>query len=162
MKQFADLDHSDSKIIVIQTSNPIFNIACMALVGGISLPFAMLSQRQTKRQMADMSAAMLPAKLDTKKQLLLHDILDDYFTEQELRDLCFKLAIDYEDLPYSGQTYKARELVSLCARMGQMAKLTTAIQEKRPHLFSEKPSLVAHLPGLVKSRYAKMNKTVSA
>jgi len=45
------------------------------------------------------------------------------FDDQELRDLCFELGIDYENLPGEGKASKARELVSYCERHGRLDEL---------------------------------------
>ena len=46
----------------------------------------------------------------------LRDFIDRYFDDNELRDLCFDLDIDYESLPAIGKSAKARELVAHCQR----------------------------------------------
>ena len=142
MKKFAALENNEAQTIVIQTTNPLLNIACLALAGGIGLTFAYLNQRQSQRQPAAPDA-IIPASLNTETQKMLHDILDDNFNEQELRDVCFEMDVDYEDLPCFGQANKARELIGLCARMGQISVLKTIIAEKRPHLFPEPQTVVS-------------------
>jgi hypothetical protein len=47
----------------------------------------------------------------------------EHFNDDELRDLCFELGIDYESLTGSGKSAKARELVSFCERHGRFADL---------------------------------------
>ena len=49
----------------------------------------------------------------------LRDFIDRYFDDNELRDLCFDLDIDYESLPAVGKSAKARELVAYCLRHGR-------------------------------------------
>lgn len=151
MKRSTNLKSNEANTIIIQTSSPLFNLACMAIIGGISLTATYLSHRQNTQAQSDTESAVGPATLNTQTQQMLHDILDDYFNEQELRDVCFDMGIDYEDLPFSGQTYKARELVGLCSRLGQIAELKAIIMDKRPHLFPIEPEQpttnAASLPG---------------
>lgn len=64
----------------------------------------------------------------------LRQILDDGYNDSELRDLCFELSIDYEDLPGDGQGAKARELVLFAKRHGQIAQLVEYVMRDRPHL----------------------------
>lgn len=64
----------------------------------------------------------------------LRRILTRLFDEEELETLCFDLRVDYESLPAQGKAGKARELVRLCERMGQMAVLEGAIRRERPSL----------------------------
>lgn len=63
--------------------------------------------------------------------------LDQYFNEQDLRDICFELGIDYEDLPFSGQTNKARELVALSIRTNRFEQLCATVKKQRPYLFDQ-------------------------
>ena len=40
----------------------------------------------------------------------LRKIVTSYFNEEELRDLCFRLYVDYDSLPGEGRAGKARPL----------------------------------------------------
>ena len=62
----------------------------------------------------------------------LRDALDDAYSDAELRDLCFELEVDYEDLPGDGQAAKARELVLFCKRRGLLAALVACVMRDRP------------------------------
>ena len=53
----------------------------------------------------------------------LRDILVTYFNDGELRDLCFDLGIDYENLGGEGKAGKARELVAYCVRHNRLTDL---------------------------------------
>jgi hypothetical protein len=64
----------------------------------------------------------------------LRSALDDGYNDSELRDLCFELGIDYEDLPGDNQGAKARELVLFAKRRGQIAQLVERVMKERPHL----------------------------
>ncbi len=63
----------------------------------------------------------------------LRQILNDYFDESELRDLCFDLRVDYQSLPGEGKSSKARELIAHCERRGQLDVLERKCRELRPH-----------------------------
>jgi hypothetical protein len=69
--------------------------------------------------------------------LSLRDIIVTYFSDSELRDLCFDLGIDYESLPGEGKAAKARELVSYCQRHGRLAELEAACRRLRPSAFKD-------------------------
>ncbi len=76
-----------------------------------------------------------PANSTTRvdlKQLL--QILQENFSDDELRLLCFELAIDYEDLPGSGKKRKSLELISYAQRHAKLDSLVQAINVQRPHL----------------------------
>ncbi len=62
----------------------------------------------------------------------LRDILITHFDENELRDLCFELKVDYESLPGTGKSAKARELVAFMERRGRLPELTEACCRLRP------------------------------
>lgn len=64
----------------------------------------------------------------------LRQNIGDLFDENELRDLCFDLGVKYDDLPAQGTRGKARELVALCERKGQIPKLVKRCRELRPNV----------------------------
>lgn len=64
----------------------------------------------------------------------LRQALDDGYNDSELRDLCFELNIDYEDLPGDGQSAKARELVLYARRHGLLAQMVEKVMQERPQL----------------------------
>lgn len=64
----------------------------------------------------------------------LRKVLAVYFSEQEIRDLCFELSVDYEDLGGEGKSAKARELTLLLERHGRLLDLEQMCRELRPAL----------------------------
>lgn len=78
-----------------------------------------------------------PTILKNEDEQLTLQIIVDNFNEQELRDLCFELRIDYDNLPFPGKASKARELIGYCIRHGRYEELFTKVREERPHLFSQ-------------------------
>lgn len=64
----------------------------------------------------------------------LRDLLTTYFSESELRDLCFDLDIDYDNLPGYVKKDKARELIQYSQRRGRLPELTRQISQLRPHV----------------------------
>jgi tetratricopeptide (TPR) repeat protein len=64
----------------------------------------------------------------------LHRGLIEYFNEEELRDLCFRLDVDYDDLPGVGKAGKARELVTYHERRGILPKLAAMCRQLRPNV----------------------------
>ncbi len=70
--------------------------------------------------------------MDVSQQL--RDLLLEGFNREDLRDLCFELGIDYDDLPAEGRSAKARELVAYMNRHGRTAELVALCRAKRPHL----------------------------
>lgn len=69
-------------------------------------------------------------------QVALWKALGEGYNDSELRDLCFILEIDYEDLPGETKSAKARELVLSCKRLGRMARLVEQLMADRPHLLA--------------------------
>lgn len=64
----------------------------------------------------------------------LREALDAGYNDSELRDLCFELGVDYEDLAGGGQSDKARELVLYVKRHNLTAQLVAHVMRDRPHL----------------------------
>jgi uncharacterized membrane-anchored protein YhcB (DUF1043 family) len=64
----------------------------------------------------------------------LREKITTHFNESELRDLCFKLNVDYDDLRSEGKGDKARELVAYCERHGRISELLGICQQLRPRL----------------------------
>jgi len=72
-----------------------------------------------------------------KEQAQLRQILDNYFNEAELNNLCFDLNIDYESLSSGGKADKARELVAHCKRHGRIDELEQKCRQLRPLAFEQ-------------------------
>jgi hypothetical protein len=64
----------------------------------------------------------------------LRQMLAEYFSEGDLRTLCFDLGMDYDDLPGQGKANKARELVAYLDRRGRIPELVGMCQELRPNV----------------------------
>lgn len=65
----------------------------------------------------------------------LRQNISDYFNEGELRNLCFDIGTDYENLLGSTKSDRARELITWCMRQGLMEELLMKCGELRPHVF---------------------------
>jgi internalin A len=61
------------------------------------------------------------------------------FSDNELRDVCFELCVDYEDLPGEGKSGKARELISYLDRCGRLAELVIIGKRLRPDIAWNEP-----------------------
>ena len=62
----------------------------------------------------------------------LRRLLDDRFSEEDLRTVCADLDIDYDDLGGRGQGANARELVTLLRRRGRLGELVQWLADNRP------------------------------
>ena len=60
----------------------------------------------------------------------LRRTLDDKFSLDDIKDLCFDLDIDFEDLPGDGK--KAREVVAHCRRTERLEELEKRMRTLRP------------------------------
>jgi hypothetical protein len=65
------------------------------------------------------------------------DVLQNLFTIEDLRDICFDMRIDYESLHGETKKGKARELTIYCERHGRLDALYGHIRVARPELFSK-------------------------
>jgi hypothetical protein len=77
------------------------------------------------------SAQDTPAAAASVDRIKLRQILTDNFADDELRDLCFELGIDYENLGGTGKSGKARELVAFAERRGRFVELVNACRRLR-------------------------------
>lgn len=66
--------------------------------------------------------------------LQIHQLLVQHFDEQEIKQICFTLHIDYDNLPGEGKTNKARELVLYFERRGSLQTLKSEIIHHRPNV----------------------------
>lgn len=64
----------------------------------------------------------------------LADFISASFDEEGLKDLCFRLHVDYDDLPALGKSNKARELVKRMQHHKRTNDLVETVQQLRPHL----------------------------
>lgn len=75
---------------------------------------------------------MITVEYDQTKVIVLRKLIIAHFNEGELRDLCFDLGIDYENLPAQGKSDKARELVAYTMRYRRTSELVTLCRQLRP------------------------------
>ncbi|MCB9008271.1 MAG: hypothetical protein H6656_13025 [Ardenticatenaceae bacterium] len=61
----------------------------------------------------------------------LHKTIVTHFSLDGIRDLCFDLALDFDELSPGGKSAKARGLVEMCQRRKQLAALAEAVLEHR-------------------------------
>ena len=69
-----------------------------------------------------------PGKTEERLRYLRR-ILNERFDLEEIRDLCFDLTIDFDNLPGGGK--KAREVVDSCRRRGRLEELEAMIDRLR-------------------------------
>lgn len=70
-------------------------------------------------------------------QQALRELIGRLFNDSEIRDLCFDLGIEYENLGGSSKADKVRELITFAARDGRTADLLAAVKKRRPRAFGE-------------------------
>lgn len=73
---------------------------------------------------------------DHERQQHLFQVLADSFNNGELRDLCFELGIEYDDLMGETRRDKARELVAFARRRDRLIEFERAVLRARPKAFS--------------------------
>jgi len=69
----------------------------------------------------------------------LKTVMDKHFTQEEIRDLCFDLDVDYDNLAGETKAGKIRELILYMARDGRLEDLIKRVRRMRPN---------AELPGV--------------
>lgn len=64
----------------------------------------------------------------------LHQLLNYYFNDNELQDMCLELDVDYENLGGSGKSAKARELLKFMQRRQSLNQIVELGKQARPHV----------------------------
>lgn len=64
----------------------------------------------------------------------LHRLLDQYFSLEEIRTLCFDLGVDYDSVRGEGKSARIRELILVLGRHGRLPELITLAQQQRRHV----------------------------
>ena len=82
------------------------------------------------------------------------------FNESELRNLCFDMLVDYEDLPGSTKGDKARELITWCIRHGRLEELLKRCGQLRPVVFPL--SDFTHRLGVTVQQATKVHEIIAA
>jgi hypothetical protein len=70
----------------------------------------------------------------------LREILVNYFSDSDLRDLCFQVGVEYADLGPGGRADRARELIIYFDRRRRLHRLVEEGQRLRPDISWEDPS----------------------
>ncbi|MCB8944345.1 MAG: hypothetical protein H6658_11400 [Ardenticatenaceae bacterium] len=85
------------------------------------------------KQSSSNSNAELDRIENTQALNILRETLIALFNEGELRDLCFQLGEDYENMPGQNKSDRVRELILLLNRKGQLEKLVGLGRKLRPN-----------------------------
>ena len=91
------------------------------------LSATLIAQRQTGGDLAHANLVKLFQKTDR------------HFNDSDLRDLCFQLNVDYDDLAGRGKRDKARELVTMMNRHGRLPDLIALAERLRPKINWQDP-----------------------
>lgn len=90
-----------------------------------------------ERVMSDQSYAMAPDAISEsfrQRVVRLHELLVRRLSEDELRELCFRLGVDYENLPGDSKKGKARELVAHFERRESITELVEGCSKLYPRI----------------------------
>ena len=64
----------------------------------------------------------------------LHEKIDQLFDNDELRTLCFRLEVDYDNLSGDTKSGKVRELIRWCEKRNCLDKLVELLRKERPNV----------------------------
>lgn len=81
----------------------------------------------------EVEASLQEIELSGEQVNALHKKAIREFNIDELKELCFELSIDYEDLSGSTKSDKIRELIDYCQRRGRINELLIAYRRARPN-----------------------------
>ena len=83
---------------------------------------------------AKYSRARISAQQWETYRKYFYNILTKSFNDEELRDLCWQLGLDYHNLPATTKDGKARELIDYVGRHDLIYKLVDVGQSLRPNI----------------------------
>jgi tetratricopeptide (TPR) repeat protein len=72
--------------------------------------------------------------LEPEQRAQLHRLLSRHFNPEELRQLCFELDIDYDDLEGNTKSARGLALIDYLDRRGRLPELQMELKEKRPRV----------------------------
>ena len=75
----------------------------------------------------------------------LMSFMASHFNSGDLKDLCFRLGVDYEDIPGPGKQAKIRELIQYMGRHSRTCDLVNAIGKARPLVVEDLNKIAAQL-----------------
>lgn len=64
----------------------------------------------------------------------LHQKIDQYFSLEEVKQLCFELNVDYENIPGDTRSAFIRNLLVSLAKHGRLQQLIPRLRQNRPHV----------------------------
>jgi len=64
----------------------------------------------------------------------MHKTIVTHFSLDEIREICFDLLLDFDELGPGGKSVKTRGLIEMCQRQRRLVELAEAIFEYRPNL----------------------------
>jgi Effector-associated domain 7 len=67
-------------------------------------------------------------------QAELRTRLEQYFSVEELRTICFDMSMEYDNLPGEGKAGKCRELILELDRKGRISELNDELKKQRPKM----------------------------
>jgi hypothetical protein len=73
----------------------------------------------------------------TQSRIQLRQFIDKHFNDEDLRNLCFELTIDYESLGGEGRSGKVRELIAKCERNDRLKDLVNMCCSSIPNVPQE-------------------------
>ena len=80
-------------------------------------------------------SAQSTSSLNKVNQVVLLQLIDRYFNDEELQTLCFELeGVKYENVKRDGITATIRNLIQYMDRNGRLLELVIVVQEKRPNI----------------------------
>lgn len=123
-RRFGDTEANRSeRAIIIDQLNSLAHDA-------LGISFNELTQHAaSQRRPPQPPAQQPPAQLAQLRQHLV-----TAFNDSELRDLCFDVGIEYENLSGTSKADKVRELIAYLQRRDDIATLVTKVQTLRPHI----------------------------
>lgn len=107
------------------------------LIGGLTLIFGlfMFGLGLWGRQESEVIFPVVSDTPEERKKLVnLLDNMKRYLDQEDIKDICLSLGINYEDLSGDTRRAKARELIATCERRGRLGELIAACERQRSNV----------------------------
>lgn len=129
--EFVGREEALSKVMTLLQPQSRHFLIVIDGVGGIGKSTLALEVAHRCLQFSQQTAVSEEESSDLSR---LRQTLVDRFNEEELRTLCFDMALDYDMLPGNGKGGKSRELVAYLDRRNRLDELIENIQRARPDI----------------------------
>ncbi|MCW1969080.1 MAG: hypothetical protein KIH69_013295 [Anaerolineae bacterium] len=132
-KEWLDLNETETSALLDYLYICELTIQCLKVSNRVSPSI----KNEVRSRIFSVPPSIVPNSSHIPGRRLLFDLICKYFTLEDLKILCFKMYIDYENIPNTTLDGKVSELIKYCERYELVPQLVEALIEERPKLSAE-------------------------